>query len=142
MLWQAKNLKNYKLAARNGEIGKSKDIYFDDQSWTVRYLIVDTGGWLSGRQVLISPYVLDKPDDNNKVIPVSLTKEKIENSPSIDADRPVSRQDEGTTIPITTGQGTGWGRTHGDRIPFPGARRSAGPRICAARQATILISAA
>ena len=43
MLWQAKDLKNYKLAARNGEIGKSKDIYFDDHSWTVRYLIVDTG---------------------------------------------------------------------------------------------------
>lgn len=94
MLRHAKDLKNYKLGARNGEIGKSKDIYFDDQTWTVRYLIVDTGGWLSGRQVLISPYVLDKPDDNNKVIPVSLTKEKIENSPSIDADRPVSRQDE------------------------------------------------
>ena len=51
MLRKAKDLDGYKLDARDGEIGKVKEFYFDDQSWTVRYLIADTGGWLSGRTV-------------------------------------------------------------------------------------------
>ena len=59
MLRKAKDLSGYKLDARDGEIGKVKEFYFDDKSWTVRYLVADTGGWLSGRQVLISPYALD-----------------------------------------------------------------------------------
>jgi len=44
-----------KLAASDGEIGQVKDFYFDDQNWVMRYLVVDTGSWLSGRKVLISP---------------------------------------------------------------------------------------
>ena len=61
MLRQAKDLNDYKLGARDGEIGNVKEFYFDDQSWAVRYLVADTGGWLSGRRVLISPYALDPP---------------------------------------------------------------------------------
>jgi uncharacterized protein YrrD len=94
MLRQAKDLNDYKLGARDGEIGKVKEFYFDDQSWAVRYLIADTGGWLSGRRVLISPYALDPANKNAKVIPVDLTREQIENCPSLGADKPVSRQYE------------------------------------------------
>lgn len=95
MLRKAKDLNGYKLDARDGEIGKVQEFYFDDQSWTVRYLIADTGGWLSGRTVLISPYALDPANEASKVIPVDLTKTQIEKSPSLDTDRPVSRQYEG-----------------------------------------------
>ena len=49
MLRKAKDLSGYTLGARDGEIGKVREFYFDDQSWTVRYLVADTGGWLSGR---------------------------------------------------------------------------------------------
>src|SRR5579885_3061322 len=94
MLRQAKQLKNYKLGARDGDIGRVKDFYFDDQIWTVRYLVADTGGWLSGRLVLISPYALDPPNDDTKISPVNLTKGQIENSPAIAADQPVSRHFE------------------------------------------------
>ena len=94
MLRRAKELRDYKLGARDGEIGNVKEFYFDDQSWTVRYLIADTGGWLSGRRVLISPYALDAANDGSKVIPVDLTRTQIENSPSPTTDRPVSRQFE------------------------------------------------
>ena len=66
MLRQAKDLNDYKLGARDGEIGKVKEFYFDDQSWAVRYLIADTGGWLSGRRVLISPYALDPANKNDR----------------------------------------------------------------------------
>lgn len=94
MLRKAKDLSGYKLAASDGEIGKVKEFYFDDQSWTIRYLVADTGGWLIDRQVLISPYALDPANEGRKVIPVDLTKTQIEKSPSLITDRPVSRQYE------------------------------------------------
>ncbi|MDQ2950566.1 MAG: PRC-barrel domain-containing protein [Acidobacteriota bacterium] len=94
MLRKAKDLSGYKLDASDGEIGKVKEFYFDDQSWTIRYLIADTSDWLSGRQVLISPYALDPALTDDRVIPVKLTRKQIENSPSLDSDRPVSRQKE------------------------------------------------
>lgn len=81
MLRRVKELSDYKLGARDGEIGKVKEFYFDDQSWTVRYLVADTGGWLSGRRVLISPYALDRADEGGKVIPVDLTKTQIREEP-------------------------------------------------------------
>ena len=58
MLYGVKALKGYKLHGIDGEIGKVKEFYFDDHYWTVRYLIADTGTWLTGKQVLISPHVL------------------------------------------------------------------------------------
>jgi len=94
MLRLAKDLKGYKLSARDGEIGSVKEFYFDDQSWAVRYLVAETGGWLTGREVLISPYALDPARTNEEVIPVDLTRKQIENSPSLDTDKPVSRQYE------------------------------------------------
>ena len=94
MLRQAKELNGYKLGARDGEIGKVKEFYFDDQNWAVRYLVADTGSWLTGRRVLISPYALKPATKDDKIIPVNLTKKQIENSPSLDTDRPVSRQFE------------------------------------------------
>ena len=78
----------------DGEIGKVEEFYFDDQSWTIRYLIVKTGGWLFGREVLISPQALQMADWKNKTFPVNLSKEQIRNSPDIDTDKPVSRQME------------------------------------------------
>lgn len=89
-----KELEGFTLREIDGEIGKVEDFYFDDQSWTIRYLVVKTGGWLSGRKVLISPSVLQQPDWDNKEFPVNLTKKQIENSPDIDTDKPVSRQQE------------------------------------------------
>lgn len=89
-----KELEGFSLKETDGELGKVKDFYFDDQSWTIRYLIVKTGGWLSDRKVLISPSVVKQPDWENKEFPVNLTKKQIENSPDIDTNKPVSRQQE------------------------------------------------
>jgi hypothetical protein len=58
MLIEAKTLQGYKLESLDGEIGQVKEFYFDDRHWAIRYLIADTGSWLTGRQVLISPYAL------------------------------------------------------------------------------------
>jgi hypothetical protein len=83
-----------KLRASDGEIGHVKDFYFDDKNWTVRYLVADTGGWLTGRRVLISPEALGHLDPNGKVLLVNLTREQIEKSPSIYEHEPVTRQQE------------------------------------------------
>ena len=67
---------------------------YDDETWTVRYLIVKTGAWLSGRKVLISPAALLLHSWESGVFPVNLTKEQVRHSPYIDTDKPVSRQQE------------------------------------------------
>ena len=94
MLNKVKTLKGYKLNCIDGEIGKVKEFYFDDHHWTIRYLVADTGNWLVGRQVLISPYALDGVNNEDQYIIINLTKNQIENSPSLDSDKPVSRQYE------------------------------------------------
>ncbi len=83
-----------KLRASDGEIGHVKDFYFDDQSWTLRYLVADTGGWLSGRRVLISPHSLGHLYSEGKVLLVNLTRKQIEDSPPIHEHEPVTRQQE------------------------------------------------
>lgn len=82
------------LGAVDGNIGHVKDIYVDDQSWAVRYLVLDTGSWLSGRQVLISPHAFKQLDVSGKRLAVKLTKKQIEDSPVIETHKPVSRQFE------------------------------------------------
>jgi sporulation protein YlmC with PRC-barrel domain len=94
MLDKTKNLKRYKIHALDGEIGSVEEFYFDDKHWTVRYLVVDTGNWLTGREVLISPYAISSVDKENKTISVKLTMKQIEDSPARDSHRPVSRQFE------------------------------------------------
>lgn len=94
MLIKAKTLKGYKLNSKNGEIGKVKELYFDDKHWTIRYLVADTGNWLTGNQVLISPYALISVNKEDENIGVNLTKKQIEDSPSLNSDKPVSKQFE------------------------------------------------
>ena len=94
MLFKSKILNGYKLKGSDGEVGKVKEFYFDDKHWAIRYLVADTGNWLTGRQVLISPYALGEVKEIEQHIVVDLTKKQIEDSPSLDSAKPVSRQFE------------------------------------------------
>jgi uncharacterized protein YrrD len=94
MLNKAKILKGYTLHSLDGEIGRVKEFYFDDRHWVIRYLVADTGNWLTGRQVLISPYAMASMNKEKQYIAVDLTKKQIEDSPSLNSDKPVSRQFE------------------------------------------------
>lgn len=94
MLNKTKNFYGAKLGALDGDIGHIKDFYFDDSSWVVRYLIADTGSWLTGRQVLLSPHSFGKWDEDARLLHINLRKKQIENSPAPDTHRPVSRQYE------------------------------------------------
>ena len=94
MLRSIKQLYGDKLGAVDGDIGQVRDFYFDDQKWTIRFLVADTGSWLPGRQVLLSPYSLGRLDQAERVLRVNLTRKQIEDSPSIASHKPVSRQYE------------------------------------------------
>ncbi len=94
MFYQANQLKGYKLSGIDGVIGKVEEFYFDDRHWTIRYLVANTGNWLRDRQVLISPYALGSVFKEKRRIAINLTKAQIEDSPSLDSDKPVSRQFE------------------------------------------------
>lgn len=94
MLCKANTLKGYALDSLNGKIGEVNEFYFDDRHWTIRYLVADTGNWLTGRQVLISPYALVGVDMKEQLIAINLSKKQIEESPSLDSDKPVSQQFE------------------------------------------------
>jgi uncharacterized protein YrrD len=96
MLNKAKTLKGYKLNSLDGEIGKVKEFYFDDRYWAIRYLVADSGTWLMGRQVLISPYALGAVIKEKQQLAIELTKRQIEDSPPLNSDKPVSRQFEET----------------------------------------------
>lgn len=94
MLINAKELDSYTLNGRDGKVGTVKELYFDDRNWTVRYLVADTETWLTERQVLISPHALRSIDKEAQEISVDLNRKQIEESPVVDAEKPVSRQHE------------------------------------------------
>jgi hypothetical protein len=94
MLHSMKDLEGYTIGATDGVIGHVKDFYFDDEAWVIRYLVVETGAWLSSRRVLISPIAINEPNWSEKSFPAAITQEQVKNSPNIDTDKPVSRQHE------------------------------------------------
>jgi hypothetical protein len=94
MLKNAALLKGLAVHALDGELGTVDEFYFDDKSWAVRYLTIETGGWLGGRQVLISPFSVIQADWQAKRLDVGLTKKQVEHSPKINTQQPVSRQHE------------------------------------------------
>lgn len=123
MLRSVQQLEKLVIGATDGPIGKVKDFYFDDEAWVVRYVTVDTNRWLGGREVLISPYLIARSGWTDDTLPVTVAKEQVRNSPSIDSDKPISRQYEKGYLgyygyPYYWG-GTGiWGA---ESYPFPPA---------------------
>ena len=94
MLRSLNEVIGYQIKATDGMIGDVDEFYFDDQMWKIRYLVVNTGSWLSDRLVLVSPVALDKPNWKYRILPVQLTRAQVENSPKVDLDKLVSRQQE------------------------------------------------
>ena len=113
------DLQDYAIHATDGMVGHVRDFYFDDQAWVIRYLVVETGNWLTGRKVLVSPMLFEAPSWTARELSVSRTREEIKNSPDIDTERPVSRQQEVEYLnyynyPYYWGGTSLWG---GDMVP-------------------------
>ena len=93
MLFSLQDVFGMTVRATDGDAGSVHDVYLDRREWRVRYLVVMTGPWLLGRRVLISPEAAEAPLWDDKAVPVNLTRDQVRDSPDVDLDRPVSRQD-------------------------------------------------
>ncbi len=114
MLQTVKELERYAIHATDGAVGHVRGVYFDDESWVVRYLVVDTGGWFANRKVLISPLSVTHVDRLDRVLSLSITRQQVRDSPDIDTDKPISRQHESGYLgyygyPYYWGGGGLWG---------------------------------
>jgi len=94
MLYSAARTNGYRIWAMDGEIGRVRDLLFDDRHWVVRYLVVNLGHWMPGREVLLSADAIGRWEWAQSAIGVSLTREQIEHSPDVSTDLPVARQHE------------------------------------------------
>jgi hypothetical protein len=94
MLRSVKELVGYSIEGSDGSMGRVRDALFDDEGWAVRYLLVDSGGWLSRREVLISPMAVERMDWAARLVRLRLTRAQVEHSPDLDSHTPVSRQHE------------------------------------------------
>lgn len=94
MLRSVRQLQRFAIRASDGNIGSVEDFYFDDERWAVRYLVVDTGKWLPGRRVLISPHHIASLDWTAEELHLTLTRDQVKNAPDIDTHKPVSRRQE------------------------------------------------
>lgn len=94
MLRSLKDLERYTVSATDGDVGSVVNFFLDDEHWTVRYLIVESHGFVDGRRALLSPISFRNADWASRRFHVALTKDEVRKSPSIDVDKPVSRQHE------------------------------------------------
>ncbi|HEY3355447.1 MAG TPA: PRC-barrel domain-containing protein [Polyangia bacterium] len=94
MLRSVREFEGYQVVATDDDLGSVRDFYFDDEHWAIRYLVVDTGAFFSGRRVLVSPVSFRHAEWSTRQFHLALTRERVKNSPSIDLDKPVSRQYE------------------------------------------------
>lgn len=94
MLRTVKSLEGLAIDATDGRIGKVRNVYFDDETWVVRYFVVGTSEWLGCREVLISRCSISQPDWTRGALPTKISKQQVKDSPSIDTHKPVSRQFE------------------------------------------------
>lgn len=128
MLRPFDELRRYTIGAVDGDIGSVQDAYFDDASWTIRYLVVDTGSWLPGRQVLLSPRALTAIDPTGERIATNLTTQQVRDAPAVDTARPVSRQHE-AELGSYYGHPAYWaGPYRWGLTPYPFATASPPPR--------------
>jgi hypothetical protein len=94
MLRNVNDLYGFSVAGSDGLIGEIRDYYFDDETWTIRFIVVETGQWLGSRKVLISPLSILGLNWATKSVSASLTREQVKASPDVDTSKPVSRQHE------------------------------------------------
>ena len=94
MIRSVKRMKRFEILATDGRIGAVDDFYFDDDRWAIRYVVVDTGRWLPGRRVLISPLSVSSTEWNEQRFVLSISRDQVRDSPDIDMHQPVSRRHE------------------------------------------------
>jgi hypothetical protein len=96
-----KETTGYHIHARNGEIGHVDDFLIGDDSWRIRYLLVDTSNWIGGRSVIVSSDALEKVDKTDKSLYVAADRDTIANAPALESiEAALSRTETGPPFTI------------------------------------------
>ena len=91
----------FHIHARNGEIGHVDDFLIGEDSWRIRYLLVDTSNWIGGRSVIVSSEAVERLDKNDHRLYVSADRDTIKNSPALESiDAALSRTETGPPFTI------------------------------------------
>lgn len=83
-----------RVVATDGKIGRVCNVFFDDQTWKVRYFVVELRGWREHRYVVLSAGLVEQPDWGQKILRALVSKEEVRHSPNLDSVKPVARQQE------------------------------------------------
>ena len=83
MLQSIKQLYGDKLGASDGDIGHVEGFLVDDETWAVRYVIVNTSNWWLGHQVLIPPLWINEVRWADSTVSVNLTRASIQSAPPL-----------------------------------------------------------
>lgn len=94
MIRSVKDIRKFEVVANDGPIGSIDDFYFDDEWWAVRYVVLDTGKWLPGRRVLISPLSISRTDWSAGRLLLAISRSEVKDSPGVESHQPVSRRQE------------------------------------------------
>ncbi len=120
MMRSIRQLSGRGVVANDGHIGHVKEFYFDDESWEVRYVVVDVGSWLRHREVILPPVAFAEPEDSD--FRVDLTKKQVRESPETNTAKPISRQHQ-----VELHQYFGWPAYWGGYEGYLGAEQVANP---------------
>jgi hypothetical protein len=93
-LRSARAVVGYHLQASDGEIGHVDSLLVDEETWAIRYLVVNTSHWWMGHQVLISPGWVTEVSWANERITVDLSRAAIQAAPAYDSTLALNRQRE------------------------------------------------
>ena len=121
MIRSLEEMTDASVVATDGQMGKVCNFLFDDQSWMIRYVVVDVRSWLMRHDVVISINAIEQPDWDQKTFHVRLTREEVRNSPDVDSKKPVSRQQE-----VAMREYYGWPAYWNDQSEFPAPPLAAG----------------
>ena len=94
MLVSFEDIRGYGIHAVDGDIGALRDVLFEDAASAIRYLVVETGGWLLGREVLLAPAAVGAVEPARRVIATALTTRQVKDSPTLDDQQAFSREHE------------------------------------------------
>ena len=84
MLHRLNQVKGFHIHATDGQIGHVDDFLIDEETWTIRYVIVDTSNFFGGKWVVVSPSVVTRIEWGNLRVDVSLTRAQIKNGPTLE----------------------------------------------------------
>jgi hypothetical protein len=119
-LRSCKAVTGYHIQASDGDIGHVQSMLVDEESWAIRYLVVETSNWWMGHQVLIPPEWITAVSWADSTVSINLSRETIKNSPRYETSAELNRQQE-TALYRHYGRPNYWEREHAREVIEEGA---------------------